>query len=79
MTDSEQATMESQNSARRSSHDADSSHQAAGLEQQSDQSTFEIQHSMSCGQPMFENVDDDQSVSEVAQRIPNAQAIKPRS
>ena len=33
---------------------ADSSHQAAGLEQQSDQSTFEIQHSMSCG-PVFES------------------------
>ena len=32
---------------------ADSSHQAAGLERQSDQSTFEIQHSMSCG-PVFE-------------------------
>ena len=52
---SEQATVESQNSARRSSHCADSSHQAAGLEQQSDQSAFEIQHSMTCGQPVFES------------------------
>ena len=55
VTGSEQATVESQNSARRSSHYADSSHQAAGLEQQSDQSAFEIQLSMSCGQPVFES------------------------
>ena len=55
VTSSEQATVESQNSARRSSHYADSSHQAAGLEQQSDQSAFEIQHSMSCGQPVIES------------------------
>ena len=32
VTDSEQATVESQNSARRSSHRADSRHQVAGLE-----------------------------------------------
>ena len=55
VTGSEQATVESQNSARRSSHYAGSSHQAAGLEQQSDQSAFEIQHSMSCGQPVLES------------------------
>ena len=44
-----------ENSARRCSHYADNSHQAAGLEQQSDQSTGEIQHSMSCEQPVFES------------------------
>ena len=55
VTGSEQATVECQNSARRSSHYADRSHHSAGLEQQSDQSAFEIQHSMSCGQPVFES------------------------
>ena len=49
MTTSEQSTVESH-----ASH-ADSSYQAAGLEQQSHQSTCEIQPSMSREQSAFEN------------------------
>ena len=50
MTTSERSTVESH----RAFH-ADSSYHAAGLEQQSDQSTCEIQPSMSRGQSAFQS------------------------
>ena len=50
MTTSEQSTVESHTRA----FHANSSFHAAGLEQQSDQSTCEIQPSMSRGQSAFE-------------------------
>ena len=51
MTTSAQSTVESHTRA----FHADRSHQAATLEQQSDQSTCEFQPSMSCEQSAFEN------------------------